>query len=57
MSITDLAYACNVADSSVFRFCKSMDLRGYQEFKIALHSIPQIAKLPIIWGNNYGRYY
>ncbi|NMB27933.1 MAG: MurR/RpiR family transcriptional regulator [Tissierellia bacterium] len=40
MSITDLAYACNVADSSVFRFCKSMDLRGYQEFKIALaHSI------------------
>ncbi len=36
MSITDLAYECKVADSSVFRFCKSMDLRGYQDLKIAL---------------------
>jgi DNA-binding MurR/RpiR family transcriptional regulator len=40
MSITDLADACGVAESSVFRFCKAMDLKGYQEFKIALaHSI------------------
>ncbi|WP_047985178.1 MurR/RpiR family transcriptional regulator [Ornithinibacillus californiensis] len=40
MSITDLADACNVGESSIFRFCKSMDLKGYQEFKIALaHSI------------------
>ncbi|WML50772.1 MurR/RpiR family transcriptional regulator [Neobacillus sp. PS3-12] len=36
MSITDLADACNVGESSVFRFCKTMDLKGYQEFKIAL---------------------
>ncbi|WP_099354830.1 MurR/RpiR family transcriptional regulator [Fredinandcohnia onubensis] len=36
MSITDLADACNVGESSIFRFCKSMDLKGYQEFKIAL---------------------
>lgn len=36
MSITDLAEACNVGDTSVFRFCKTMDLKGYQEFKMVL---------------------
>lgn len=36
MSITDLANACNVGDTSVFRFCKTMKLRGYQEFKMQL---------------------
>lgn len=36
MSITDLAEACHVGDTSVFRFCKSMDLKGYQEFKMIL---------------------
>jgi len=36
MSITDLAEACQVGDTSVFRFCKSMDLKGYQEFKMML---------------------
>ncbi|WP_071459191.1 MurR/RpiR family transcriptional regulator [Bacillus massilinigeriensis] len=40
MSITDIADACNVGESSVFRFCKTMNLKGYQEFKIVLaHSI------------------
>ena len=40
MSITDLADVCHVGESSVFRFCKTMDLKGYQEFKIALaHSL------------------
>ena len=33
MSITDLAEACEVGDTSVFRFCKTMDLKGYQELK------------------------
>lgn len=36
MSITDLAEACQVGDTSVFRFCKSMELKGYQEFKMVL---------------------
>lgn len=36
MSITDLAEACKVGDTSVFRFCKTMDLKGYQEFKMVL---------------------
>ena len=36
MSITDLAEDCSVGDTSVFRFCKTMDLKGYQEFKMML---------------------
>jgi DNA-binding MurR/RpiR family transcriptional regulator len=36
MSITDLADASNVGDTSVFRFCKSIGVQGYQEFKMAL---------------------
>ncbi len=30
MSITDLAAACKVGETTVFRFCKSMKLQGYQ---------------------------
>lgn len=36
MSITELAEACEVGDSSVFRFCKTLGLKGYQEFKLSL---------------------
>ncbi|MDO4268339.1 MAG: MurR/RpiR family transcriptional regulator [Eubacteriales bacterium] len=36
MSITDLAEACGVGDTTVFRFCKTMELKGYQEFKMML---------------------
>lgn len=36
MSITDLAEACEVGDTSVFRFCKTMELKGYQEFKMMI---------------------
>lgn len=36
MSITDLAEACNVGDTSVFRFCKTMEYKGYQEFKMMM---------------------
>jgi DNA-binding MurR/RpiR family transcriptional regulator len=47
MSITDLADACKVGEASVFRFCKSMDLKGYQEFKITLaHSISNNNETP-----------
>jgi DNA-binding MurR/RpiR family transcriptional regulator len=49
MSITDLADACNVGESSVFRFCKTMDLKGYQEFKIALaHSLSLDEGAPVL---------
>lgn len=36
MSITDLAAACHVGLTSVFRFCKTLKLHGYQEFKVQL---------------------
>lgn len=36
MSISDLADACEVGDTSVFRFCRSLKLQGYQEFKMKL---------------------
>ena len=36
MSISDLAEACDVGDTSVFRFCKTMNVKGYQEFKMML---------------------
>lgn len=36
MSITDLSEACGVADASVHRFCRSMGVKGYQEFKMKL---------------------
>lgn len=36
MSIVDLAMACQVGDTTVFRFCKDLNLKGYQDFKIAL---------------------
>ncbi|WP_405097012.1 MurR/RpiR family transcriptional regulator [Oceanobacillus sp. FSL H7-0719] len=47
MSITDLADACHVGESSVFRFCKSLSFKGYQEFRIALaHSISMEDETP-----------
>ncbi|WP_159887030.1 MurR/RpiR family transcriptional regulator [Paenibacillus puerhi] len=47
MSITDLADACGVGESSIFRFCKSLSYKGYQDFKIALaHSITVENEIP-----------
>ncbi|OAB46585.1 MurR/RpiR family transcriptional regulator [Paenibacillus antarcticus] len=47
MSITDLADECGVGESSIFRFCKSLSYKGYQEFKIALaHSIAVENEIP-----------
>ena len=36
MSITSLASICEVADSTVTRFCRKLDLTGYNELKIEL---------------------
>ena len=35
-TITDLAKMCNVGETSVFRFCRSLSLDGYQDFKLSL---------------------
>lgn len=36
MSITELAEQCGVGDTTVFRFCKTLNLGGYQNFKMLL---------------------
>jgi DNA-binding MurR/RpiR family transcriptional regulator len=36
ITITDLAQQCGVGDTSVFRLCKLLGLKGYQDLKIAL---------------------
>ena len=36
LSITELAQACSVADSTVTRFCRSMNLPGFNAFKLEL---------------------
>lgn len=36
MSITELAESCKVAEASVHRFCRTMGVKGYQEFKMKL---------------------
>jgi len=36
MTLSDLAAHCGVGDTTVFRFCRTMDLGGYQEFKLSL---------------------
>lgn len=49
MSINDLADACDVGESSIFRFCKTLKLKGYQEFKIVLaHSISLEGEPPVL---------
>lgn len=35
-TITDLAKLCSVGETSVFRFCKTLNFNGYQEFRISL---------------------
>lgn len=36
MSITQTAMYCGVSDTSVFRFCRMLNLEGYQDFKMSL---------------------
>ena len=36
LSISSLAKECNVAEATIFRFCKTMGFEGYNELKIAL---------------------
>lgn len=36
MSITELADECSVAEASIHRFCNTLKVKGYQEFKMRL---------------------
>lgn len=35
-TITSLAKYCDIGETSVFRFCRTLEFNGYQEFRIAL---------------------
>lgn len=46
-TINDLAQLCDVGETSVFRFCRTLSLSGYQDFKLSLAlstSMPEIAQ-------------
>lgn len=53
MSITDLADACKVGDTSVYRFCRTMKLQGYQEFKMKLSLDQGANKEDLIQSQNF----
>lgn len=36
MTINDLANHCGVGETTVFRFCRTLEMAGYQDFKLAL---------------------
>ena len=47
MTITELASACDVGDTSVFRFCRHLGKNGYQDFKVDLaQSVSEAQALP-----------
>ena len=48
MSITQLADECGTADATVSRFCKRLNLKGFNAFKIELakQSVSHPAKAP-----------
>lgn len=45
LSITDLSEACGVGEASVFRFCRTLGLGGYQEFKMQMSLCQNLAGL------------
>ncbi len=49
MSITELANACDVGDTSVFRFCRHLGKNGYQDFKVDLaQAVSETSTMPIL---------
>ena len=46
MSITDLAAASDVAEATIFRFCKTLGFAGYNEFKLTLakSTVPSLSR-------------
>lgn len=50
-SITDLAEGADVGDTTVFRFCKTLNLKGYQEFKMLLAQALTSKQSPADYGD------
>ena len=36
LSITDLSGICKIGEATIFRFCQDINLKGYQDLKIAI---------------------
>lgn len=51
MSITELSDACGAGETSVFRFCRTVGLGGYQEFKMQLSLSIQNQEGEVLSGN------
>ena len=49
MSITQLADECGVADATISRFCRSLQLKGFNAFKLELaqHTAPEKIRVPV----------
>ena len=49
MSITQLADECDVADATISRFCRSLQLKGFNAFKLELaqHTAPAASQVPV----------
>lgn len=45
-TITELSRLSNVGETSVFRFCKTLSLKGYQDFRLSLALSTSSAELP-----------
>lgn len=55
MTITSLAEQCGVGDTTVFRFCKLLKLKGYQEFKMLLaRSLTNKREVELTLNDNIG---
>ena len=51
MSISDLAEACGVAEATITRFCRKLDYKGYNDFKLALaKSVASRRGIPFLRG-------
>ncbi len=44
MSISELSEACNVAEATISRFCKTLGYKGYNAFKLAIANASEIEK-------------
>ena len=45
LSISSLAKACNMAEATIYRFCKQLGFEGYNEMKISLAQA-KLTRLP-----------
>lgn len=52
MTINELAAKCGVGDTTVFRFCRTMELAGYQDLKLSLALSADLNEMLDSYGGN-----